>query len=562
LSGEDAGDADGLHFTAGDSMVTGLVINRWSGAGLVIDGNNVGVWGNFIGTDSTGTVAAPNAAGIAVWGPWNSIQGNVVSGNTGPGVELFGTGSRVLSNMIGLDVSGTTALGNSVGVIVHGPQSEIGWPSAPNTLSGNLGPGILVHTGASETKIVGNRIGTNASGSPGFGNGGDGILVIGAPGVLIGETAWGNNIVANGGHGIALIGVQDALVRGNRSTGNGGSGIWLEGGSNRIGDPLNENVVAFNDGDGISIAGATSVGNNLEGNSIHSNGGLGIDLGADGYTSNDDLDADTGANELQNHPTILSARLIGTEIRVDGELRSKPSSVYRINVFGSTACDPSGAGEGEWWFAISDVLTDSSGLATFSVFFTTPLPVAAITATARDAAGNTSEFSPCVVPDTTSTTSTNPTVSSSTTLSSSTTTTTVPDSGGCVWAGDTCPWLACEVGVLGERADDLACGRNRTNASIRRLARRVQRYCESEHPAPRRFEVLVRRVQRRDLAVKKLEERCALTSASGDAQGAAVPRIGRRLFRSSLRQRPCPTLDGLGHPRPTDQGVAPRASPV
>ena len=48
-------------------------------------------------------------------------------------------------------------------------------------------------------------------------------------------------------------------------------------------------------------------GNTIRGNSIFSNGGIGIDLGGDGVTANDALDADNGPNQRQNYPIIVSA---------------------------------------------------------------------------------------------------------------------------------------------------------------------------------------------------------------------------------------------------------------
>jgi CSLREA domain-containing protein len=524
LSGENAGDSDGLRVTTGDSIIRGLVVNRWSRAGLVVEGNNDGIWGNFIGTDPTGRLAAPNATGVIVSGPYNAIgwsgQRNVISGNAGPGVELLGVGNYVWSGVIGLDAPGVAALGNFVGVVARGPQSEVGSWANSNVISGNLGPGILVDSGATDTRVTANRIGTDAHGGPGFGNGGDGVLVTGAQQVVIGETSFdGNDIVTNGGRGIALIGAQNALVKYNRIgttdgsdvAGNGGSGIWIEGGgSNYVGDLFGGNVLAFNAGDGISISGATSTENTLEGNAIYSNDGLGIDLGTDGHTGNDDLDTDAGPNGLQNHPIVRSATVTGNDIRVDGELRSAPSTAFRVEVFGSTACDPSGAGEGEWWFRIADVLTDSGGLATFTVTFTTSLPVGGITATARDATGNTSEFSPCVVPGPApvTTTSTSTTVSSSTSVPSSTTTTTMPDPGGCVWESDMCRWLDCQVTALAVRIDGLRCGRERMTRRVLRLTDRVRHFCTTEDPALRRFRSLTRRIGRLGSVVDRLDDRC------------------------------------------------------
>jgi hypothetical protein len=78
--------------------------------------------------------------------------------------------------------------------------------------------------------------------------------------------------------------------------------------------------------------------------------------------------------------------------------------LYRVEVFASMSCDPSEFGEGEKLVGSFAAATDE----TFSQELATPaLPV--ITATATDAAGNTSEFSRCAVVDGGSIVGSNPT---------------------------------------------------------------------------------------------------------------------------------------------------------
>ena len=60
LDGSAAGSSDGLSLQASDSTVRGLVINRFAVAGIVVQGSNNTVAGNFIGTDPTGTIGRGN----------------------------------------------------------------------------------------------------------------------------------------------------------------------------------------------------------------------------------------------------------------------------------------------------------------------------------------------------------------------------------------------------------------------------------------------------------------------------------------------------------------------
>ena len=72
LDGSLAGEGTtGLHVAAGNSTVRGLVINRFGGDGIVLDGSgstgNI-VAGNYVGTDASGTAALGNgASGIALF---------------------------------------------------------------------------------------------------------------------------------------------------------------------------------------------------------------------------------------------------------------------------------------------------------------------------------------------------------------------------------------------------------------------------------------------------------------------------------------------------------------
>ncbi|MEO1654459.1 MAG: right-handed parallel beta-helix repeat-containing protein, partial [Bacteroidota bacterium] len=152
------------------------------------------------------------------------------------------------------------------------------------------------------------------------------------------------------------------------------------------------------------------------GNSIFNNDELGIEVDAtdrtlqtqpgDGVTANDNQDADTGPNGLQNFPVITSSTTSGGTTTIVGTLNSTPSTTgFRIEFFSNTVCNGDSLGntqtaqngEGETFLGFTTVNTDSNGDASFSV----PLSLrvadgAFITATATDSNGNTSEFAMCV----------------------------------------------------------------------------------------------------------------------------------------------------------------------
>ena len=117
-----------------------------------------------------------------------------------------------------------------------------------------------------------------------------------------------------------------------------------------------------------------------------------------GVTPNDSGDADTGANGLQNFPVITSAEKLGGATQIVGTLSTESNETYRLDFYASDDCDPSGNGEGEIWLGNENVTTNSDGNGSFDtgdLFGSAASPGDAITATATDPDGNTSEFSAC-----------------------------------------------------------------------------------------------------------------------------------------------------------------------
>ena len=256
LSGIRAGaDADGLTLAGGSSTVQSLVINRFGGIGLLLEGPGGNrVVGNRIGTDLSGTQAAGNGNGIQILNSsLNTIGGltraerNIISGNRSIGISLAGSGSifnRVWGNYIGTDVTGQASVPNFQGVVILGAaRNRIGGtePEMGNLISGNASVGIQIFNDATVFNgqpifnppgvatgnvIQGNLIGTNAQGTDRLSNA-QGIFINDASSNLIGGTEPGaGNVIA----GNRSIGIQ---ILGDNATGNAVIGNFI--GTNRAG---------------------------------------------------------------------------------------------------------------------------------------------------------------------------------------------------------------------------------------------------------------------------------------------------------------------------------------
>ena len=408
------------------------------------------VQGNFIGTDARGVKALPNQDfGVDTGGVKGIIggytprpgigAGNVISGNGIAGISIYQSspaspGPPVLGNLIGTDFTGTKAVPNGVGILMQGSRDAVigsAQKTGRNIISGNAKAGIQLGMGnnglALFTRINGNYIGTDISGQkavPNF----RGIQLDYAFGTVIGGstsqpgTAQGNLISGNDSAGIYMnrfgsnnsiygnaIGVaaDGASPLPNRAVNSeGGWGIFAAGTGINIGAPGQlSNLIANNEAAGIAVVNNPTLNLrgfafSIRGNSIFNNGGLGIDLGDDGATPNDDGDSDSGANDLQNFPVLNTGVIArdGSSLNVSGTLDSTPNHLFAIDVYASDEADPSGYGEGQIYLGSFNVNT-RSGMTTFqqSLPISLDLTGKVITATASDYADyNTSEFSQAV----------------------------------------------------------------------------------------------------------------------------------------------------------------------
>jgi CSLREA domain-containing protein len=311
-----AADANAIHgvFIDGNNgPVASTTIGGVSaGAGNVISGNNqIGVLiggsgatgnvvqGNFIGTDAGGTLDVGNtSSGVIIFdAPGNAIGGtnagarNLISGNNASGVVISGSGAMgnlVQGNFIGTDASGTLDVGNTSSgmLILNAPSNIIGGVSdgAGNVISGNDQGGVVIASGATMNRVMGNFIGTDVTGTLDVGNTFDGLVISSAAGNVIGgdSAGAGNVISGNNQSGVAITGADATgnVVQGNfigtdvtgtLDVGNTIHGVFIAGSAsnNTIGGTAAgaRNVISGNAAHGVGIFSGAS-GNQVQGNFI------------------------------------------------------------------------------------------------------------------------------------------------------------------------------------------------------------------------------------------------------------------------------------------------------
>src|SRR5262249_21979525 len=236
----------GLTITGSDVTVRGLVIVGF-GVGIHLTGTGAtGNWiyGNFLGTDPTGTQAQPNFNGIVIDagagenligtngdGIGDDAERNLLSGNAFAGISISGfdseynvvgaEGNIVAGNFIGTDRTGRAALGNQtagvwlvfatsnwVGVNPYGGQAVA---DQGNVIAANGFYGVViagVYGGGESNVVAGNKIGTDVTGRESLPNQYLGVEISASSNNTVGGTVAGagNLIAKNGWAGVAVEG--------------------------------------------------------------------------------------------------------------------------------------------------------------------------------------------------------------------------------------------------------------------------------------------------------------------------------------------------------------------
>ncbi len=403
-----------------------IAANDIDGIRIEGDGSNT-IEGNLVGVDVSGTGDLGNTSnGIYIVGsPDNIIGGtsasarNIVSGNDNNGILLASTAATnnsIQGNYVGLNAAGTAAIPNAdEGVdLSDSPGNTIGGTAAGagNIISGNGGAGVLFFGSLSTgNNVLGNRIGTNASGLAAAPNTGAGVEIRSASNTVGGASAGAGNVISgNGDVGVLITGADATGVvitgniiglthAGDAALGNANAGIRLTATSDNLIGGVQDgsgNIIAYNGNFGVNLqAGTMDI--SILGNSMFDAGGLGIDLGEDGITENDALDIDPGVNDLLNFPVITSAEPNGANLDIEFDL-DVPGGDYRIEFFTNPGGpDPSGNGEGEAYADAVTITHSGTGVQSFAHSFTgAGGDVLTSTATEENAPGdygNTSEFS-------------------------------------------------------------------------------------------------------------------------------------------------------------------------
>ncbi len=372
--------------------------------------------GNIVGTDLNVTVARPNSIGIAAQqsgpnfiGDVDPQKTNVISGNRFDGVVIAGSDGFIIQNNrigVGGNVGGALPNGSNGIRLDLAFGNLIGGPTQPaaNYISGNGAAGIAINGGGNNT-IQHNVIGLDVNVATALPNG-EGMRIASSNNLIGGGTNEGNYIAGNRGSGVVILGSGNrisangiGIAPGAAPFGNGGNGIEITGVGNVVGRDV-FNIVAANGGAGILIhAGARagdSVGNELRGNILGGNAGLGIDLEPGGATPNDAGDFDDGANNRQNFPVLTSASISGGQIAVAGTLNSAANTTFTIEFFSNF-----GTGQALFFLGSASVISDANGNAALAGTFPAPLNGQRVVAIATsDTTHDSSEISPSILPST------------------------------------------------------------------------------------------------------------------------------------------------------------------
>lgn len=227
-----------FNVTSSSNTIRGLILQgNPSFPAITISGsaarNNL-VLGNYIGLNAAGTARFSNYTGVRITsgarqnriGDGTILGRNVISGNSVYGIEISGSDSNYsLGNYVGLNAAGNDSIGNGgVGIMIWQNSSHNwvgdGTVGGRNVVSGNYDDGVRIRdVGSDSNSVLGNYLGTDATGTFGLGNqNGEGCAISDTANYnRLGDgTAGGRNVLSgNDFRGFVLNRVSYCTVKGN-----------------------------------------------------------------------------------------------------------------------------------------------------------------------------------------------------------------------------------------------------------------------------------------------------------------------------------------------------------
>lgn len=368
-----------------DGSESGVIVDgggRTQGSDcFLLDSSDNTVRGLQIQNCRTGVVIGAGAQRNVIGGPAEESgrkARNVISGNTHVGITVEGDSNVIVGNYIGTDASGSVSVPNGMEGVWIAPGAEnnvVGGStlSERNVISGNRLFGVSISgSGATGNVVKGNYIGVDATGGTRLANRYGLVIADGAQNNTVGGTAPGERNVISGNGG-------GVLIRRSETSGNVVIGNYI--GTDAAGSqPLaNAYGIWIMDGAQSNVIGGLRPG---EGNLIAENGTGVVVEGPE-----------TTGNTVRGN-SIRSNTALGIDNDKGGNAELEPPAFTGASPLAGSACpnctvDIYSDSQDEGELYEGSTVADEEGNFTFDGSPSGPN----VTATATDSHGNTSEFS-------------------------------------------------------------------------------------------------------------------------------------------------------------------------
>ena len=301
-----------------ENLQSGILLD--GSTGITIAANTIGLdgAGDAAGNGSDGVVVYRNSAGVTIGGT-NAADANVISANAGHGIlGQDNAQAIVVGNLIGTDATGLLSRGNGAdGINLRSGSNgwEIGRIGSGNVIADNTDDGIEIHESDSIT-VAANIIGLGSDGRTVLANGHNGVQAELAQSLTIGSAAAGNRIAGNSGKGIQLTDVDGSTIAANT--------IGLDVDGNAAGNQAG-GIAVLGGSSNLVIGGAdTADGNVIAANSSGANraDGILVEASENGQILNNRIGTDpTGqfARGHDGHGISLTVGSHGWTIGRDGQ---------------------------------------------------------------------------------------------------------------------------------------------------------------------------------------------------------------------------------------------------